>query len=220
MLRDLGAKPIWIGPTLGLMRDLVVPVCRTCNAWMNKRFETPAMPLLRSLVTGTERVITPKQQLRLTLWCTKTIMMYDIAADPDLVTPNLQFIEFRRTGRPIPRSRLWLGRCGDVWPMEQLVDPPRNYLLPYGSFNRVIQVGPLFVFLLWVNGVDNPPSIDNRWFRTYLRPIHPSQGHMNWPGEWVISGAMEKTFRELYPVRGMGSFHSYGIYKKPESPAR
>jgi hypothetical protein len=60
MLRDWGAKPIWIGPTLGVMRDLVVPVCRTCNAWMNKRFETPTMPLLRSLVEGTERFITPK----------------------------------------------------------------------------------------------------------------------------------------------------------------
>jgi hypothetical protein len=104
VLRELGIKPIWIGPTLGVMRDLVVSVCRTCNAWMNKRFETPVMPLLRDLVAGTERVITPKQQLRLALWCTKTIMMYDIAADPNLITPNAQFIEFRRTGRPIPRS--------------------------------------------------------------------------------------------------------------------
>ena len=114
MLRDWGAKPIWIGPTLSVMRDLVVPVCRTCNAWMNKRFETPTMPLLRSLVAGTERVITPKQQLPLSLWRTKTIMMYDIAADPNLITPNPNYIEFRRTGKPIPRSRLWLGRRVDV----------------------------------------------------------------------------------------------------------
>jgi hypothetical protein len=88
--------------------------------------------------------------------------------------------------------------------MEQLIDPPRNYLLPYGSFSRVIQVGPLLVFFLWVRGTSNgdPPSIDHRWFRTYLRPIHPSQGRMKWPGEWVISGAMEEVFRQLYPVRG------------------
>jgi hypothetical protein len=217
MLRDWGAKPIWIGPTLGVMRDLVVPVCRTCNAWMNKRFETPTMPLLRSLVEGTERFITPKQQLRLTLWCTKTIMMFDIAADPNLATPHPGYIEFRRTGRPIPRSRLWLGRCGDVWPMEQLIDRPRNYLLPHGSFTRVIQVGPLLVFLLWVRGASygDPPSIDHRWFRTYLRPIHPCQGRMDWPGEWVISRAMEEAFRQLYPVRGMASFHAHGVYKKP-----
>jgi hypothetical protein len=133
MLCDWGAKPVLITTTLGVMRDLVVPVCQACNAWMNKRFETRIMLLLRSLLAGTEQVITPEQQLQLTLWFTKTIMMYDIVADPGLVTRNPQYIEFRRTGRPIPRSRLWLGHCGDVWPIEQLVDPPRNYLLPYGA---------------------------------------------------------------------------------------
>jgi hypothetical protein len=67
MLRDWGTKPIWIGTSLGVMRELVVPVCQACNAWMNKRFETRTMPLLRSLADGTERNITPKQQLQLTL---------------------------------------------------------------------------------------------------------------------------------------------------------
>jgi hypothetical protein len=81
MLCDWGAKPVLISTTLGVMRDLVVPVCQACNAWMNKRFETRTMPLLRSLVAGTEQVITPEQQLQLTLWFTKTIMMYDIVAD-------------------------------------------------------------------------------------------------------------------------------------------
>jgi hypothetical protein len=148
-------------------------------------------------------------------------MMYDIAVDPDLVMPHPGYIEFRRTGRPIPRSRLWIGRCGDAWPTEQLVDPPRNYLLPSGSFNRVIQVGPLLVFLLWVSGArnGNPPSIDHRWFRTYLRTIHPSQGRLDWPGKWVISGPMEAAFRQLYPVKEMRSHYSVGVWRKPPSRA-
>ena len=83
-----------------------------------------------------------------------------------------------------------------------------------------MQFGPLLVFLLRVNATNDPPSVDHRWFRTYLRPIHPSQGHMNWPGEWVISGAMEEALRQLYPVKGMASFRSLGIYKKPESLER
>jgi hypothetical protein len=97
MLRDWGAKPIWIGTSLGVMRELVVPVCQRCNAWMNKRFETRMMLLLRSLADETERVITPKQELQLTLWFTKTIMMYDIAAAPDLIMPHPGYSEFRRT---------------------------------------------------------------------------------------------------------------------------
>jgi hypothetical protein len=188
---------------------------------MNKRFETRTMPLLRSLAEGTERNITPKQQLQLTLWLTKTIMMYDIAAAPDLVMPHPGYIEFRRTGRPIPRSRLWMGRCGDAWPTEQLADRPRNYMLPYGSFTRVIRVGPLLVFFLWVRGAraGNPPSIDHRWFSTYLRPIHPSQGDIAWPGEWAISSPMEDAFRRLYPVKKMRSHYSIAMLKQPDSPA-
>ena len=220
MLRDWGTKPIWIGTSLGAMRELVVPVCQTCNAWMNKRFETRTMPILRRVADGTEQVITPKEQLQLTRWFTKTIMMYDIAAAPDLVLPHPSYAEFRRTGRPISRSRLWMGHCGDAWPTEQLIDPPRNYLLPYGSFTRVMRFGPLLVFFLWVRGArhGNPPSIDHRWFHTYLRPIHPSQGPMDWPGKWVISGPIEDAFRLLYPVRGMRSHLSAAVWKKSDSP--
>lgn len=100
MLRDMRDKLTWIAPELGVVRELVVPVCRACNTWMNRRIETPAMPLLRSLNAGTERVLTSKQQMRLAVWFTKSYMMYDIAGDPDLVTPHPHYIEFRRTGRP------------------------------------------------------------------------------------------------------------------------
>jgi hypothetical protein len=40
---------------------------------------------------------------------------------------------------------------------------------------------------------------------------------MTWPGEWVISDAMDEALRQLWPVKGMASFHSFGIYKKSES---
>lgn len=221
MLRDWGAKPIWIGTSIGYMREMVVPVCQACNAWMNKRFETRTMPLLRSIADRTERVITPREQLRLTLWFTKTIMMYDLAAAPDLNLPHPSYSEFRRTGKPIPRSRLWIGHCGDAWPTEQLVDPPRNYLLPYGSFTRVMRFGPLLLFFLWVWGAraGNPPSIHHRWFSTHLRPIHPSQGDMAWPGHWPISSQMEDALRLLYRVEGMRSHYTVVTWRKTDSQA-
>jgi hypothetical protein len=217
MLRDMRDKLTWIAPELGVVRELVVPVCRACNTWMNRRIETPAMPLLRSLNAGTERVLTSKQQMRLAVWFTKSYMMYDIAGDPDLVTPHPHYIEFRRTGRPTPGSRLWIGYAdplSDAWPTEKPEDRPLNYWLPYGSITRAMLFGRVFAFLVRVRGrSDAPPSIEHPWFSTYLRPIHPYQKRINWPGEWVISRPMDAAFRLLYPVEGMRSRHSVVFWK-------
>jgi hypothetical protein len=196
MLRDFSAEwslSLTQRPTsLAVFSQVTVPVCDECNRWMNDTFEQPAMPILRDLIAGRERVLTRRNQRQLAQWFTKTFLMLDLINDPVMPRRHPGYIEFREKGGLIPGSYLWIGRIGQevvrpAWASENSNPPSTHELLPRRSFSRGISIGSVFVKFACVSVNHRPALFDHPWLTTFLQLIHPAATAIQWPPTWVMN---------------------------------
>ena len=177
----------------------VVLVCGPCNGWMNEKFEQRTMRIIRALMLGEERTLEASQQKRLASWSTKTLMMSTILGNPGLQYQSTsEFSYFLAThGKPLPNSRLYLGQVGPAvvrpYHDDTLIPPDGEHFNALGT--TVVNIA---CFMYITDDGRWPAFLGHDWFRTFLRPIHPSSGPFEWPLPYIMDRALLADMSSLH----------------------
>ncbi len=65
-------------------KTLLMPVCQTCQKALNVRFESPASTLLKTMLDGSEVLLSPAQQTLIAGWAVKTSLVLRLKSAADL----------------------------------------------------------------------------------------------------------------------------------------
>ena len=142
------------GPSDGEQRPprIVMPLCITCNATLNNRFEIPAQPILAPLFRGEDATLTPSQQAVASSWIIKgELLMFFWRAHEHPEHPNADMfrqivVDMMTRSGPPHQTSIRLGR----------VDPRENprpagtsagllpLAVPQSLMHSVSTTGPVF----------------------------------------------------------------------------
>lgn len=184
----------------GVPTDTVTKsVCAECNnGWMSA-LEERVRPVLEPLIVdpGSPRWLSALDQDLLAVWATKTLLtLQETNLQGERVVSREDARWFHAKGRPLPASRVWLGRYAptdeDPWPLsihqgqhiiiscnEEVTGAPN-------AFNALLAVGPV---VLWMFG----SHADEQAVRVVTPdgtiPVWPVTGaEVRWPPPAVLGG--------------------------------
>jgi hypothetical protein len=89
-------------------------VCEGCNnGWMS-RLENDVKPIFSPMILGASTTLTASQQRQITVWLTKTAMMFDGMDKGEVFYDGLDRKHFRRTLTPFSDTPVWLGHYAEA----------------------------------------------------------------------------------------------------------
>jgi hypothetical protein len=101
-----------------------VAVCASCQSWLNETFEQPGKTLIEAAGLGEPLVLGEAKQEFLAAYITKFVLLLNLwSGGPP--APEIRpgdYRRFRRTGRPLPESAVWVACINDQpYPVEEVV---------------------------------------------------------------------------------------------------
>ncbi len=89
--------------------DLTVPVCEECNNRWLSVLEADVAPVLRPMLHGQDRDMTPVEQRLLATWAAKTAMTLNLLDPATAFIPLGYYRELRQQRRPLSSMVVWIG---------------------------------------------------------------------------------------------------------------
>jgi hypothetical protein len=180
-------------------------VCGKCNgSWMSD-LEAQASPLLSPLIEGKEAHLTVADQIFISKWITKTMLMCQFLNTNDETIPNSEYSDFHDRRSASEFSEIFIGcyrgnRFGFIGFTQWLepVTPPRTDL-PEGL--RAIMVFGCLVVEVAISLFDER-LLGARFPRMVgdtLIEIWPPTVDRNWPPQIVLDDAAMLTFLDAPP---------------------
>jgi hypothetical protein len=144
---DYGPRPI-------KSLEITAPVCEKCNTRWLSVLENDVQPILRPLIHGEERVLSPAEQRVLATWAAKTALMLDLASGQPVI-PSGFYYDLRLGRRALPSQVVWLGAYRGpqkaIWMEHHArhfgIDtdlPPNGFVTTFIVFRALFQVAGHF----------------------------------------------------------------------------
>lgn len=173
------------GPRQSRSLEITVPVCEKCNNRWLSVLENDVQPVLRPLIRGEERTLTPADQRVLAAWAAKTALMLDLASGAPII-PTGFYYEFRQLRTALPSQAVWLaaylGKSKAIWAEHRGLhlgvneaEPPNAFVTTFSVFRVVFQVVGHFT-------KGGATFKEGRLLSLGLFPIWPARGEAaEWP---------------------------------------
>jgi hypothetical protein len=142
--------PTPYGPRPKPSLEIKAPVCNLCNNRWLSVLETDVSPVLRPMVRGEERTLSPDEQRLLATWAVKTAFMLDLHTGIPVI-PTGFYYDLRRRRSPLSSNVVWVGAySGSRWAawvshtglyLGITPDkPPNAFVTTFTAFRVVFQV--------------------------------------------------------------------------------
>lgn len=173
------------GPRQSPSIEITVPVCEKCNNRWLSVLENDVQSVLRPLIRGEERTLTPGEQRLLATWAVKTALMLDLASGAPIIPAGFYY-ELRQLRTALPSQAVWLaaylGKSKAIWAEHRglhigvgAAEPPNAFVTTFSVFRVVFQVVGHFT-------KGGATFDDSRLLGVGLSPIWPARDEaVEWP---------------------------------------
>jgi hypothetical protein len=161
-------------------------VCAACNHGWLSELEQESIPVLDPLIRGLELILlSPREQRQIALWAVKTAMMTDLTQAEPILDYGMR--SRLRTHRAIPGgTRVWLGACGELYPIVTNVTirselHPLDGGEPTVGFYSPMKIGHLCLYVYFAM-IDVVIEMPNPYPGGLVRIWGRRHGDVAWPG--------------------------------------
>lgn len=182
-------------------------VCATCNNGWLSELEQNSIPVLDPLIRSLDlSLLSPREQRQIAMWGVKTAMMTDLTQAQPILTYGMR--SRLRTHGAIPSgTRVWLGACGELYPIVTNV-PVRSELEPLDGGERLLgfyspmKIGHLCLYVYFAMA-DVVVQMPNPYPGGLVRVWGRRHGDVAWPGLLIprdgpgFEGYADRLWRDL-----------------------